>query len=97
MFGIHSLIAIANAKKLDEPVVVHRSSSNGSVKILDGEAPSVSAGPNDVSSSKSKPTEQSPASVWKAVARVFGWQYSLAGVYKFVYDIITFLNPLLLK
>jgi len=88
---------IANANKLVEPVVVHRSSSNGSVKILDGDAASATAAVNNVTSSNSTSAQQSPASVWKAVARVFGCQYAVAGVYKLIYDIITFLNPVLLK
>ena len=89
---IYSLVSNASS----EPVIIHRSSSNGSVKIVDVEAVSSNTGLEGVKPGASL-SQTSPASVWKAVARVFGSQYAVAGVFKLIYDLISFVNPIILK
>jgi hypothetical protein len=36
-------------------------------------------------------------SVWRTVCKTFGWYYAIGGVYKLVYDLISFVSPLLLR
>jgi multidrug resistance-associated protein (MRP) len=48
---------------------------------------------------KSRPrrTKATRASIWRAVWRTYGGYYTVGGLFKFIYDIITFLNPLILN
>jgi hypothetical protein len=48
-------------------------------------------------SSQPKAKKQKQPSVWKTVVRTFGPYYMLGGIFKLVYDLITFVNPILLK
>ncbi len=36
-------------------------------------------------------------SVYKAIFNAFGWYYILGGFFKFAYDIISFINPQILR
>ena len=46
---------------------------------------------------KSRERKPREPSVWMAVVRTFGPYYLLGGLYKLIYDLITFINPLVLR
>jgi len=36
-------------------------------------------------------------SAWHAICRTFGFYYAIGGLYKLIYDLISFVSPLLLR
>ena len=66
-------------------------------KVPNGSGGKEDGAPEEHEPLKEVPLPKTSPSVWKAIMATFGGYYVLGGIFKLVYDIISFINPQILK